>query len=74
MSIGSIAQAWGTSKQKVLDILKDIFIKVVESANNGEEVNLDVKIGNIVIGKDRKIIFKNKSHIITIDPSIEEQR
>ena len=60
MSATSIAQACGTSKNKVLDILKDIFLKIIDLAKLGEQMSLDLKIGNILIEKDNRLRFENK--------------
>ena len=74
MSATSIAQVWGISKQKVLDILKDIFLKIIDLAKNGEQMILDVKIGNIVVEKDNKLRFENKPSGDMLDPTIDAIR
>ena len=71
MSASSIAQAWGTSKLKVLDILKDIFLKIIDLAKLGEQMNLDVKIGNIVVEKDNRLRFENKPQSDVLNTTID---
>lgn len=61
MSASSIAQVCGISKQRTLEILKDIFLKIIELAKAGEQMSLDVKIGNIIIGKENRLVFVNKT-------------
>lgn len=71
MSATSIAQACGISKHKVLDILKDIFIKIIDLAKLGEQLNLDVKIGNIIVDRDNRLRFENKPQNEALNSTID---
>ena len=63
MSATSIAQVCGTTKLRVLDILKDIFVKIIDSAKNGEQVALDIKIGVLKVDSENKLYFENNQDI-----------
>lgn len=49
MSASSISQVCGIARSQVLEVLKEIFTKVVEISKHKEEVVLDLKIGEIHI-------------------------
>lgn len=61
MSASSISQVCNISRSQVLEILKEIFTKVIEiSQKTKDEIVLDFKIGDLVITDRRELIFKNR--------------
>lgn len=63
MSASSIAQVCGIPRSQVLEILKEIFMKVVDVSKQKEEVILDLKIGEICITEKHELIFRNKDNL-----------
>jgi hypothetical protein len=43
----------------VLDILKEIFLTIINLAKEGEKMKLDIKIGTINVEDENKLIFMN---------------
>lgn len=70
MSASAIAAVCNCSRSQVLNILKDIYYRVVETANaDKSKVCLDVKIGTLTIdGQEKKVKFEN------YDESTAEER
>lgn len=62
MSASSIAQVCGIVRSQVLEILKEIFFKVIELSKTKEEIILDLKIGELWITNKRELIFRNKEY------------
>ena len=60
MSASSIAQVCGITRSQVLEILKEIFAKVVELSKNKDEIILDLRIGELCITDRKELVFKNK--------------
>jgi hypothetical protein len=61
MSASSIAQVCNISRSQVLEILKEIFTKLIDlSKASNEEIILDFKIGELTVTDKRELVFKNK--------------
>lgn len=63
MSASSISQVCNISRSQVLEILKEIFTKVIEiSQKSKEEIILDFKIGDLVITDRHELVFRNREN------------
>lgn len=52
MSASSLATVTKTSRANVLNVIKEIFMKVIDLAKDGEEIKLDIKIGYLIIDEN----------------------
>ena len=59
MSASSIGQACGLSRARVLDILKEIFVRLVEMAKRSDDIKLDFKVGYVNISAANELFFEN---------------
>lgn len=72
MSATSIAQVWGTTKARVLNVLKDIFLRFIESAKHSEMPSLDIKIGTIKVSSDNWLFFENNTEAFIGPDGLEQ--
>lgn len=56
-----------------MDIIKDIFVKIIDLAKSGENISLDLKIGFINIDSDRKLYFVNSKDNTTLPDALYMQ-
>lgn len=67
ISYSSIAVSCNTSKNMVMNCLKEIFSTVLALSKQGGEISLDIKIGTLNIMRDNKLMFRNYNPDIVID-------